>query len=218
MERPSHSIIALSAAPGSRRIMGMGLSFAVQGLAAAILIGGLVVRVGLPPQPFVFTPDQVRAKPTLPPPAVKMVRADPPVAVAPDITIAPPPSSGGGGVTAEPQPDPVAPTTPRQPQAQPPAVPDRAAAAIAGTHTVPPYPALAQRLGVEGKVMLRLTVQPDGRVAQADVITSSGRRDLDQAAQAWIVGHWTYSPAIKGGVPAASQVMAAVEFTLTNAR
>jgi hypothetical protein len=32
------------------------------------------------------------------------------------------------------------------------------------------------------------------------------------------VGHWTYSPAIRGGVPAASQVMAAVEFTLTGAK
>src|SRR6185503_16321500 len=96
MERPSHSIMALSSPAGSRRVVGMGLSFTVQGIVAAILIGGLVVRVGLPPQPFVYTPDEVRVQPTLPPPAVKIVHPEQPVAVAPTIDIAPAPATEGG--------------------------------------------------------------------------------------------------------------------------
>jgi protein TonB len=97
-------------------------------------------------------------------------------------------------------------------------MPDRAAAPIAATHTSPPYPTLARRLGMQGKVMLRLSVQPDGAVARAEVVTSSGRQDLDQAAVQWITGHWTYQPAIRNGAPATSQVLAAVQFSLTDAR
>ena len=77
-------------------------------------------------------------------------------------------------------------------------------------------PAVARRLGLEGRVMLRLTIQPDGKVAQAEVVTSSGRRDFDEAAQSWIVAHWTYQPAIKDGAPIAAQALAAVNFSLTN--
>jgi periplasmic protein TonB len=95
--------------------------------------------------------------------------------------------------------------------------PDRAPLGIASTHTVPPYPPIARRIGAEGKVTLRLTVSPDGRVSQADIVTSSGRADLDQTAQQWIVAHWIYKPALDHGVPAISQSLATVTFSLTNA-
>ena len=212
MERPSHSITTLSALPGSRRIVGVGLSVAAQGLLVAALVGGLVVRAGLPDHTFQVIPETARIKPTPPPPAVKVIPPEQPAATAPDFVIAPEQSSGPT-ITITPP----ATTEPSMVTRQPPpaAVPDRAAAGVAATHTVPPYPTLARRLGVEGKVTLRLTVMPDGTVSRAEVTASSGRPDLDQAAQQWIVSHWTYQPAIKGGAPAASQVMAAVEFTLT---
>jgi TonB family protein len=65
-------------------------------------------------------------------------------------------------------------------------------------------------------VTLRLTVQPDGRVGQAEVVKSSGRPALDLAAREWITAHWSYQPAIRNGGAAASQVLAVVNFTLTN--
>jgi protein TonB len=94
--------------------------------------------------------------------------------------------------------------------------PDRAPVSITATHTVPPYPPIARRIGAEGKVTLRLTVSMEGRVSQADIVTSSGRSDLDQTAQQWIVSHWIYKPALDNGVPAISQSLATVIFSLTN--
>ncbi len=43
---------------------------------------------------------------------------------------------------------------------------DRAAVSIALTHTSPPYPTIARRLELEGRVMLRLTILADGRVSR----------------------------------------------------
>ena len=95
---------------------------------------------------------------------------------------------------------------------------DRAPAGITATHTAPPYPPVARRLGVEGKVTLRLTVSAEGRVAAADVVTSSGRDDMDRAAQQWIKAHWTYRPALNNGVPMAGQTLATIVFSLVNER
>jgi len=95
---------------------------------------------------------------------------------------------------------------------------DRALASITATHTAPPYPPVARRLGVEGKVTLRLTVSAGGKVTAADIVTSSGREDLDQAAQQWIVAHWTYRPALNNGVPTGGQTLATIIFSLVNER
>ena len=220
MQRPSHNITTLSLQPASRRFAGASFTILTQLAFVAVLIGGVVVRVGAPPpQPF-----QVDAIPKIetktPPPPVMFEKPVMPTAVAPLIDIAP--ETGGESVITVVPPrleNPLTVTTvTRQPPQGPPAILDRAAIALPQTHTVPPYPSLARRLGVEGKVTLRLTVMPDGTVAKADVVTSSGRPDLDQAAQQWLVAHWTYQPAIRGGAPAASQVMAAVEFSLTSSR
>ena len=217
MERPSHSITTLTLQPGTRRFAGAGVAIITQLAFIAVLIGGVVVRVNVPP-PKPFEVERYRElKPqTLPPPQIKVERPMTPTAAAPVIDIAP--EAGGTPITSIVPPTVQnPPVITRQPQG-PPAMPDRAAIAVPQTHTVPPYPALPRRLGIEGKVTLRLTVAPNGSVGKAEVVTSSGRQDLDQAAQQWIVGHWTYQPAVKGGAPAASQVMAAVQFSLTNAQ
>jgi periplasmic protein TonB len=88
---------------------------------------------------------------------------------------------------------------------------------VAATHTIPPYPAMDLRLGNEGTVLLRLIVGPDGRVVEAHVIRTSGFASLDRAAQAWVIGHWRYQPAVRGGGAAASAVDVAVKFSLKNA-
>jgi len=104
------------------------------------------------------------------------------------------------------------PTTPRTESAGV----DRAAVAIAATHTVPPYPVIERRLGIEGTVTLRLTVGTEGQVITAEVVTSAGREALDQAARAWIIGHWRYRPALRDGNPAVTQVLASVTYSLKN--
>ncbi|MBV8977162.1 MAG: energy transducer TonB [Alphaproteobacteria bacterium] len=98
-----------------------------------------------------------------------------------------------------------------------PAAPDSAASAIAATHTIPDYPALARHMGWEGKVVLHLSISPQGIVTAADVVRSSGYDELDQAAVSWVIAHWRYNPAIEDGSPVASETDAAVVFNLRNA-
>lgn len=214
MERPSHSIKALQFHTGPRRVTGMGLSFLMPGLFGLVLVSGFVIERVQPPPGTTLSPAEEVEQRTPPPPdpkfdKVKIPDADPPIVT---VEAAAP---AGNPITT------VAPRTgdtpvPQPPQPKPNAVPDRAAVSIAATHSSPPYPTIARRLGAEGRVTLRLTILADGKVGKAEVVTSSGRRDFDEAAQSWIVQHWTYQPAIKDGVPATSQAMAAVNFTLTN--
>ena len=46
------------------------------------------------------------------------------------------------------------------------------------------YPPAARQLGQEGSVVVRVRILPDGQLAEAEVITSSGHRHLDRAALA----------------------------------
>src|SRR5262249_52846026 len=95
-----------------------------------------------------------------------------------------------------------------------PSVPDAAAASITSTHTTPPYPGLARKMGEQGTVKLRLTISAQGVVAGADVVQSSGFPDLDQTAVNWVLTNWKYKPAVRGGVAIASTALAAVVFSL----
>lgn len=92
--------------------------------------------------------------------------------------------------------------------------PDTAASGITGTHTTPPYPGVARKLGQQGTTKLRLTISPQGVVTSADIVQSSGFPDLDQAAVNWVMSRWRYNPAMQGGVAVASTALAAVVFNL----
>ena len=94
---------------------------------------------------------------------------------------------------------------------------DQAALAVADTHTTPPYPLLALRLAEEGSVRLHLTISAQGVVTDAVVVRSSGYDDLDQAAHDWIIAHWRYRPATRGGAAVASTGDVQVRFDLKNA-
>lgn len=113
----------------------------------------------------------------------------------------------------------TAPPVPPAVQAPPlPAAPVFAApVAVAGTHTIPDYPALSRRLGETGTAHLMLNVSSSGLVSDAVIVTSSGYRRLDEAAIAWIKAHWRYRPAYEGTKPVAAMVPAVVEFRLTKA-
>lgn len=218
MERPSHSIATLSLQSGARRFAGAGIAVFAQAAFIALLIGGVAIRVVVNPPPPLEVAKIRDTEARTPPPPIKVEKVAMPTAVTPLIDIAPPDSGAPSITTVTPQPPQPPPAATARQTPPPAAVPDHGAIAIAQTHSVPAYPTLARRLGAEGKVTLRLTVLPDGTVGGAEVVTSSGRHDLDEAARQWIMAHWTYQPAIRGGAPAASQVMAAVEFTLTGGR
>jgi protein TonB len=209
MERPSHIIFARHSHFSRTPLMALAISLQVVG--AWLFTQGLASHVVTFMHPFTLAPMTPEVLPRTPPPPLPTI--DPikiprvPIPTIPDTD--PGPREGSGGITA----------TTTQPHIPTPPMPtgiDRAAVSIAGTHTVPPYPPIARRLGVEGTVTLRLTVGTDGRVSAAEIVTSAGREDLDQAAKGWILAHWRYRAALKDGTPAPAQLLASVTYSLKN--
>jgi protein TonB len=58
----------------------------------------------------------------------------------------------------------------------------------------PVYPEAALRAGREGRTVMRLTINTQGRVAGCEIVQSSGSADLDAASCA-TVRAWVYFPA-----------------------
>jgi periplasmic protein TonB len=86
--------------------------------------------------------------------------------------------------------------------------------ATAATGNMPPtYPSDAVRLQQHGRVTLRLHVTADGQVARAEVATSSGFPQLDQAALSSIAA-WRFHPAEQAGKPVPDVIEMAVEFRI----
>jgi len=77
----------------------------------------------------------------------------------------------------------------------------------------PAYPFAARRKGVEGRVVLRVSVLASGGVAGIAVERTSGSRLLDRAALD-AVRRWRFSPATRLGQPVASTVRVPITFRL----
>ena len=77
----------------------------------------------------------------------------------------------------------------------------------------PPYPALSRRLHEEGRVLLRVLVNPAGRADEVQVQSSSGHARLDTAARE-TVRSWKFVPAKRGAEPVAAWVLIPVSFRL----
>lgn len=77
----------------------------------------------------------------------------------------------------------------------------------------PPYPALSKRMGEEGKVVLRVSVNPQGTADSVDIKTSSGSPRLDESAQK-TVRNWKFVPAKRGDTPVQSWVLVPIIFKL----
>ncbi len=77
----------------------------------------------------------------------------------------------------------------------------------------PAYPALSRRMGEEGKVLLRVFVEPTGRPSQIEIKTGSGSSRLDQAAQeaVWL---WKFISARRGDEAIGAWVLVPVVFNL----
>mgnify|MGYP003700856411 CR=1 FL=1 len=94
-------------------------------------------------------------------------------------------------------------------------VPSTAPAVAGGALANPPpeYPFLARRRGLEGVVLLRISVSAEGRATAVAVRRSSGHAILDEAAAA-AVGGWRFRPATVDGKPAAGVLEAPIAFRL----
>lgn len=77
----------------------------------------------------------------------------------------------------------------------------------------PVYPALARRLGEQGRVMLRVLVHADGTPTDVTINRSSGSWRLDRAALE-AVRQWRFVPARRGDTPVAAPVLVPIAFTL----
>lgn len=193
------------AAPRRGRYLALFAALLLQAGFVWVLVSGLTLKDVIKfvdPLRIEITPAQ-QPKP-LPPPNVVDHQPRPVFMPIPDL----PPTEGSRpdtGLT-------VVTTTP------PPAgVADSGPFGIASTHTTPAYPPIEARLGHQGTVVLRLTISAQGTVVEAVVVRSSGFERLDEAARAWVLAHWRYRPAVRGGVAVPSGGNVSVTFDLRNA-
>jgi protein TonB len=211
MRQPIHAMSAGRKEMTPERIAGIGFVAMLHVIVLWAIVAGLMQRIASPPPVGPITATFVPVKPVPPPPAPKVpvVTVNDPLTASVPKPIIDIKDDTPTRTDAKPEPTPLGPVTPT--------VADTPAAGVAATHTIPPYPALARRLGQEGTVTLRLTISPQGVVTGADVVKSSGNTDLDQSAVSWVTAHWKYKPAIQNGSPAESRTTAVVVFNLRNA-
>ena len=77
----------------------------------------------------------------------------------------------------------------------------------------PVYPVISRRMREEGKVLLRVFVEPNGRPSQIQVSASSDSPRLDKTAQE-AVWHWKFVPAQRGSEAVGAWVLVPIVFSL----
>lgn len=81
------------------------------------------------------------------------------------------------------------------------------------TRPAPKYPPLSEENGEEGRVEVRIVVEPDGRISSAEVVKSSRYRRLDQAALNAVKAA-QYQPHRKNGVAMRTAFTVGINFQL----
>lgn len=77
---------------------------------------------------------------------------------------------------------------------------------------IPVYPALARRLGMEGRVLLKLLIDANGKLLNVEVIESAGYGFTEASIEA--VKKSTYAPGVRDGVKVATLALLPVRFRL----
>lgn len=78
----------------------------------------------------------------------------------------------------------------------------------------PPYPAAMLRLQMEGKVTVRVTIGPDGRVQDITLVNAPDPAFFE-ATRRQALSRWRFTPATRDGVPVVSEKVMTVTFRLT---
>jgi len=204
MERPLHELAGLAAHGKKNRTMSVGAVIGIH----AVIITGLVIgltskQISGGVDVFVGTVIPKKASVDLPPP--------PPIhVIQPTTTVAPP-------MPRIEVADPPKPVITQTQTVTPPPLPPSPPKEIARTHTLPPYPALSQRLGEQGTTALTCEIGIDGKPINCSVTRSSGSPRLDDAASSWVKEHYTWMPATRDGKPVADKAQLNVVWDLKNA-
>jgi protein TonB len=82
------------------------------------------------------------------------------------------------------------------------------------TATAPRYPREEARIGVEGRVMLRILVGIDGRPVEVTIDKSSGNRVLDRTAREHVLRTWIFKPAMRDGQAVQAYGLVPIDFTM----
>jgi protein TonB len=164
----------------------------------------LMVQLLTPPRPEAKPP----AEPPKPKPVVKP-RPKPPEPL-PLIT-APVEAPSPSPIIVPPPPPP--PPEPAPVVVAPPVVTAPIFAADYLDNPSPTYPALSRRNGEQGRVILRVLVNPAGRADQVEIRTPSGYARLDNAARDTVLG-WRFVPAKRGDTPISAWVLIPISFRL----
>ncbi|MBI5937151.1 MAG: energy transducer TonB [Betaproteobacteria bacterium] len=77
----------------------------------------------------------------------------------------------------------------------------------------PAYPSLSRRLREQGRVLLRVYVEPDGTTARVEIKSSSGFERLDSAALN-AVREWRFVPARQGSTAVGAWIVVPIAFSL----
>lgn len=80
---------------------------------------------------------------------------------------------------------------------------------------MPVYPPMARRLGKEGRILLRLTIDEDGKLLNVEVLEGAGFGFTEAAVEA--VKKSTFLPAVKDGRSVMSTALLPIKFTLRRA-
>ncbi|WAR46676.1 energy transducer TonB [Methylomonas rapida] len=125
--------------------------------------------------------------------------------------------------TPAPEPTPIVNDAPPAPVSAPPAPPapviqEKITPPTAGAdylhNPAPEYPEIAQERGWEGKVLMKVHVQPNGKPDSVTVVKSSGQKVLDDAAVKTVY-KWSFVPAKRGDTPIAGFVTVPISFNLS---
>jgi periplasmic protein TonB len=206
MERPQHELAAVAAAGNKKnKTVSLGIVIGIHVVIISALIVGLS-NDQLRKEVMDISASVVAKKVT-----VKEVPPPPPAMVRPPPTIAPPPPQI---VIAAPPPPVVEP-----PKAvAPPPPPPTELKEITRTHTLPPYPALSQRMGESGTTGLSCEIATDGKPTSCKVEKSSGSQRLDDAASSYVKDHYTWQPPTQLGKPVAATAHLNIVWDLKNAQ
>jgi len=160
----------------------------------------LAIEIVRPPKP------RPLVEPPPPPPKRTPPKAPPPIqtaAIVPsEAPIAAPVETVAARAPAEPAPAPA---------------PEPVKPAFGGigykNNPPPDYPPLAVRQGWQGTVLLRVRVLQTGAVESVEVVRSSGKKVLDDAA-IHTVERWVFAPSTRGATPVDGFATVPIEFKL----
>ena len=160
-------------------------------------------------------PEVIQPQPEMVPPRPKPVQRRPTPLPQPVQLAAPVESPAPTPIAVAPTPTIQAPATPPAPVIAAPVVVPTQPRFDANylDNPKPAYPAISRRLAEQGRVVLRVHVEADGRAAEVQLHTSSGSPRLDQSALD-TVRRWKFVPARLGREPTAAWVLVPIAFTL----